>query len=68
MSFGLHFDHRAVVSLFGRKTTFYEEDTAIIFRDAVHQAVLNTIDGIFKTQQKTVPEFDRKPVSRTPLL
>jgi len=56
------------LSLFARKTTFYEEDTAIIFRDAVHQGVINTIEGIFKTQQKTLPEFERKPVSRTRLL
>lgn len=57
-----------LLGLFARKTTFYEEDTAIIFRDVVHQAVLNTIDGIFKSQEKKVPEFDRKPVSRTRLL
>jgi len=56
------------LSLFARKTTFYEEDTAIIFRDAVHQGVINTIEGIFKIQQKTLPEFERKPVSRTRLL
>jgi hypothetical protein len=56
------------LGLFARKTTFYEEDTAIVFRDAVHQAVLNTIEGIFKSQQKTLPEFDRKPISRTRLL
>ena len=56
------------LALFARKTTFYEEDTAIIFRDGVHQAVLNTIDGIFKSQEKALPEFDRKPVARTRLL
>ena len=56
------------LALFARKTTFYEEDTAIIFRDAVHQAVLNTIEGIFKSQEKPLPEFDKKPISRTRLL
>jgi hypothetical protein len=56
------------LALFARKTTFWEEDSAIIFRDAVHQAVLTTIEGIYKTSEKTLPEFDRKPVSRTRLL
>jgi hypothetical protein len=56
------------LAIFTRRTTFYEEDTAIIFRDAVHQAVLNTIDGIFKSKEKNLPEFDRKPVSRSRLL
>jgi hypothetical protein len=55
-------------ALFARRTTFYAEDTAIIFRDAVHQAVLNTIDGIFKSKDVKLPEFDRKPVSRTRLI
>jgi hypothetical protein len=36
-----------VGSLF-RKTTYYKEDTAIIFREAVHQAVLETVDEITK--------------------
>ncbi len=56
------------LALFARKTTFYEEDTAIIFRDVVHQGVLNTIDGIFKSEGKNVPEFERKPVGRERLL
>lgn len=56
------------LAFFARKTTYYEEDTAIIFRDAVHQAVLTTIDGIFTSEEKTVPEFDRTPVARSRLL
>lgn len=57
-----------ILAVFTRRTTFYKEDTAIVFRDVVHQAVLETIDGIFKSQDKQPPEFDRKPVARTRLL
>jgi hypothetical protein len=56
-----------ILAVFARRTTFYEEDTAIIFRDAVHQAVMETIDGIFKSKEM-VFEGERKPVSRTRLL
>lgn len=55
------------IAIFTRRTTFYKEDTSLVFRDVVHQAVLNTIDGIFANQEKK-PEFDRKPVARTRLL
>lgn len=56
------------LAFFARKTTFYEEDTSVIFRDAVHLAVLTTIDGIFNSADKTVPEFDRTPTTRSRLL
>lgn len=56
-----------VLAVFTRRTTFYKEDTAIIFGEAVHQAVLNTIDGIFKERDKTF-EGDRKPVKKSRLL
>jgi len=55
------------LALFARRTTFYEEDTAAVFRDSVHQAVLETIDGIFSGMEKK-PEFDRKPVARSRIL
>jgi hypothetical protein len=55
------------LAIFARRTTFYEIDTAAIFRDAVHQAVLDTIDGIFSTRE-TKPDFDRKPVVRRNLV
>lgn len=56
------------LAIFAGRTTFWEEDSAIIFRDAVHQAVLTTIEGIFKASDKPLPEFERKPVARTRLL
>jgi hypothetical protein len=56
-----------ILAFFTRRTTFYKEDSAIIFREAVHQAVLNTIDGIFKDRHQTF-EGDRKPVTRSRLL
>lgn len=55
------------LAIFARRTTFYEEDTLAVFRDSVHQAVLDTIDGIFSTREKK-PEFDRKPVTRSRIL
>lgn len=53
--------------LLKRQNTFYEEDTAETFRDCVHEAVLQTIDGIFAAQE-TPPQFDRTPKTRSRLL
>lgn len=50
-----------------RRIAFYKEDTAAVFRDVVHEAVLETIDAIFKSKDRTF-EGDRKPVSRSRLL
>jgi hypothetical protein len=55
------------LALLQRQTTFYEEDTAETFRECVHQAVLETIDGLFASREKP-PEFDRKPKIRGRLL
>jgi hypothetical protein len=46
------------------RRTFYEEDTATIFRDVTHEAVLATIDAIYSGDPKK-PEFDRNPTSRS---
>lgn len=56
-----------ILAFFTRRTTFYKEDTATIFSEAVHQALLNTIDGIFKDKGRTF-EGDRTPVTRSRLL
>jgi hypothetical protein len=56
-----------VLSRLDRGTTFYEEDTAETFRDSVHQAVLETIDGLFATPEE-IPQFDRTPKVRNRLL
>jgi hypothetical protein len=55
------------VALFKRQPTFYEEDTAETFRDCVHQAVVETIDALFK-ERETPPEYDRQPKIRNRLL
>lgn len=54
-------------ALFMRKTTYWEEDTFLIFRDAVHQCVMEVVDSILKAKERTF-EGDRKPVTRTRLL
>lgn len=55
------------LALIMRRTTFYKEDTALVFRDVIHAAVLETIDGIFTSKDRTF-EGDRKPTARTRLL
>lgn len=55
------------LAVFKRQNTFYEEDTAEIFRDCVHEAVVRTIDGIFAGQDNP-PQFDRTPKTRRSLL
>jgi hypothetical protein len=56
------------LALFARRTTFYEEDTAAVFRDAVHQCVLDTIDAMFTGRGKEKPVFDRIPKVRSRIL
>ncbi len=55
------------MAAFTRKETYYQEDTAAIFRDSVHQAVLETIDGLFEASEQK-PEFDRSPKLRNRML
>lgn len=55
------------LAIFARRWTYWKEDSAIIFRDAVHQCILETIDAMMKDAGKTF-EGDRKPVSRTHLI
>jgi hypothetical protein len=50
-----------------RRLTYYQEDTAIIFHDAVHEVVLHTIETVLKGVDRTF-EGDRKPVRRSRLL
>ena len=50
-----------------RRTTYYQEDTAIIFHEAVHQVVLQTIETILKGDDR-VFEGDPKPLRRSRLL
>lgn len=55
------------INLFKRQPTFYEEDTATIFGECVHQAVVETIDALFKEREYPL-EYDRKPKIRSRLL
>ena len=55
------------LAIFFRKTTYWKEDTALMFRDAVHQCVIETVDAVMKDAGKTF-EGDRKPVSRSRLM
>jgi hypothetical protein len=55
------------LALFARQATFYEEDTAAVFRDCVHEAVLKVIDDIYTGLDKK-PDFDRKPMTRNRML
>jgi hypothetical protein len=50
-----------------REPTFYEEDTAETFRDCVHQAVVETIEGLFTKKQQEPPPF-QPPKTRSRLL
>lgn len=49
---------------FFRRTTYYREDTAIIFREAIHQALLEVLDDITKGEKpfsgNRVPETRRR--------
>jgi len=56
-----------IFALLSSRTTYWEEDTALMFRDSVHQCVLESIDAIMKDAGKTF-EGDRKPISRTRLI
>jgi hypothetical protein len=48
-----------------RPTTYFNEDTAIIFRDAVHAAVLEGVDAVIaKNGLRALAPEDRKPVVR----
>lgn len=46
------------------RTTFYEEDTATMFQEICHEAVMATIESMFSGMD-TVPDFDREAKSRT---
>jgi hypothetical protein len=51
-----------------RPVTYFNEDTAIIFRDSVHAAVLEGIDTLFeKKGLRALGPEGRKPVTRNPL-
>jgi hypothetical protein len=53
-----------VSRLFGRET-FYKIDTALMFQDAVHNAVLEVIEGMRSAKGiRALSELERKPVMR----
>lgn len=55
------------LAIFARKTTYWEEDTFLMFRDSVHQCVLVAVDGILKAKERTF-EGDRTPTTRERLV
>lgn len=51
-------------SLF-RPTTYYKLDTALMFQESVHAAVLEVLDSLTKTKGlRALTEFERKPIMR----
>jgi hypothetical protein len=55
-----------VYQLIFRPVTYFNEDTAIIFRDSVHAAVLEGIDALFeKNGLRALAPEGRKPVVRS---
>ncbi len=48
-----------------RPQTYYKVDTALMFQDAVHNAVLEVIDQISTVKGiRPLSEFERKPIMR----
>jgi hypothetical protein len=55
------------LAIFTRHTTFYQEDSATVFRDVVHKVILESVDEMHKATQR-VFEGDRNPVTKRRLL
>lgn len=55
------------LAIFKRQPTFYEQDSAQTLQECVHQAVLETLDSIFVSEEKP-REFNRTPKTRSRLL
>jgi hypothetical protein len=51
---------------FFKANTYFALDTALMFRDAVHNAVIDAVDGLTNQHGlRALTEFERRPVSRT---
>jgi hypothetical protein len=55
------------LAIFARKATYWEEDTFLMFRDAVHQCVIETVEGTLKAKDRTF-EGDKTPITRKRLI
>ncbi len=51
-----------------RKTTYYREDTAIVFRESVHAAVLEVLREILGDRSITVDKMPAPSIAKSPLV
>lgn len=51
--------------IFRRRATYYRIDTALMFQEAIHAAVLEVIDGMTSARGiRALSELERKPILR----